>query len=254
LHSAAENLYADFIALKGSKTIEKTDFKALRSDSKAQINKAFKQYFKNEGEEDYVFEGGQIITAEVMKRYLDLILVVDKKLAPFEIEALEAHKGYRCEITIPADGEELKVGLKGIIDRIDKKNGVYRIIDYKTGSADKEFTSFDDLFSPEKEKLKTVVLQSFIYGLLFKAKMYPASPLVYPGIYDMRSMSQKKFSSDISQKKLPLNEDSYAALLPEFEEILGENLSTLFDKETPFTQTEHITKCKWCDYSEICGR
>ncbi len=254
LHAAAENLYHDFIEEKERKLINIEDFKILKKRTKSYINQAFSAYFKIESEAEYQFEGGQIIIAEVMKRYLDLILSVDKKHAPFEIDALEAKFGYQCEIKIPLEDAAIHVSLTGIIDRIDKKDGIYRIIDYKTGSADKKFSTIEDMMSNEKKNLKKVVLQSFVYGLLFKEKKQPEVPLVIPGIYDIRSMSQKGFSPALIFNKLPLDASLFLALLPQFEMALGERLVPLFDATTPFVQTQDVEKCKWCDFTEICGR
>jgi hypothetical protein len=43
-------------------------------------------------------------------------------------------------------------------------------------------------------------------------------------------------------------------LLPEFEDHFVKLLTEIFDKQTPFDQTENLDTCKYCSFKEICSR
>lgn len=51
---------------------------------------------------------------------------------------------------------------------MDEKNGNIHIIDYKTGAGSLEFKDLSDAFNSEMEKRPKYVLQTFLYGLLYK--------------------------------------------------------------------------------------
>jgi CRISPR/Cas system-associated exonuclease Cas4 (RecB family) len=43
-------------------------------------------------------------------------------------------------------------------------------------------------------------------------------------------------------------------LLPEFEDHFVKLLTEIFDKQTPFDQTENLKTCEYCSFKEICSR
>ena len=55
-----------------------------------------------------------------------------------------------------------------------------------------------------------------------------------------------------NRQKQPV--DSFAELEEEFLAYLGEVLKKLYDPSVPFTQAENETRCRYCDYNEICNR
>lgn len=254
LHSALENLYTDYLKRSAKKDIEKEDFELFVPLVKSYTEQAFKKHYGKENDTKFKFEGEQIIVLEVLIKYIEIVLSMDKKYAPFSISSLENESFFVSEIEI---SNSRKIGIKGIIDRVDFKEGVYRIIDYKTGKADKEFSSFEDLFSPEKPVLKKNILQIFLYAWLFKQKNKKQETEVIPGIYDIRKMNEEKFSANIYQKyergkSQEVNSKVFTQLLPEFIEGLTEVLNEMYDRTIPFIQTENKANCTWCDFKDIC--
>jgi ATP-dependent exoDNAse (exonuclease V) beta subunit len=91
-----------------------------------------------------------------------------------------------------------EVNIKGFIDRVDEKDGHIHIIDYKTGAGSLDFKNLDDVFNPENEKRPKYVLQTFLYGLLYK--QYADGKTMIPGIYYIRNLFGKDFDIYLHHK------------------------------------------------------
>jgi hypothetical protein len=77
----------------------------------------------------------------------------------------------RLSLTLGLDGFDMKI--KGFIDRIDRRNGKIRVVDYKTGRVeekDLKYKSVEEMFSASKVRDK--LHQLFIYALLLEHSAY----------------------------------------------------------------------------------
>ena len=256
LHAAMEELYKDFISQKADNKIVKEDFKELKKRIDSYIDRAFALQYKTDKDNKFNYSGSQLIVREVIKKYMNIVISYDEKIAPFEIFSLEEDKKSNfVGIPILLNEQNEQVAVKGIIDRVDKFQGNYRIIDYKTGKAHKLFKSVKSLFSEQSKNRNKIVLQSFIYTLLFKQN-YPQHPNVYPIIYNVREMPQPDFLPHLHFKSLetPVNQTNINDFLSEFSDLLSKKLQEIFDSKIPFEQTEELAICRWCPYQKICGR
>ena len=105
--------------------------------------------FEDEIKDVFTYESQHIVVKSVIKKYMEQIIKYDKSISPFEIISLENNKDYKMQVDINIDGKIEGVKLKGIIDRIDSKDGKIRIIDYKTGMDENTFNDIQSCF-PEK--------------------------------------------------------------------------------------------------------
>jgi len=76
--------------------------------------------------------GRNRIAYEVMKRFLDNFFEKEKQDSGFKILMLE-QKIENVDFKFSLEGKEQQVKLGGTVDRLDVKDGVFRVIDYKTG-------------------------------------------------------------------------------------------------------------------------
>ena len=92
-----------------------------------------------------------------------------------EIIYLESERRVERFIEVEHHGKNLKVKIKGFIDRIEKRDGILYLIDFKTGNVDhrdlkltvtKKKDSFDLEFLSEKLKSKGKALQLLLYDWL----------------------------------------------------------------------------------------
>ncbi|MCF6242168.1 MAG: PD-(D/E)XK nuclease family protein [Bacteroidales bacterium] len=257
IHAVMENIYKSILEKNKNSLITLNDIKLIYKKVPQFVEQSFKEYYGKSEYAGFEFTGNLLVIKEVIIKYVKSILSVDEKYAPFDIVQLEEDYAFKSVFDIIHENENKKVLLSGIIDRIDKKNGIYRIIDYKTGKAEKIFKDFEQLFSEKISTRKKAVFQLFIYGLLFKNKdKFKAKPVI-PGIYDLRGMHKENFSAELflglSKDKKVVDSDSFNKHLDEFKILLKEKLSEIFNKDIPFKQTEEPENCTYCPYKDICS-
>ncbi len=257
IHAVMENIYKDILEHNKSTLIRKSDLKKVYPQIEQYVVDAFKTYYNKSEYAEFEFTGNLSVVKEVIIKYIKIILEVDEHYCPFDIEQLEENFAFRAEFPVIYNNKERNILLSGIIDRIDKKDGIYRIVDYKTGKADKLFKNYDELFDAKQSKRKKEIAQLFIYGILFKSKQEFKAKAVIPAIYDLRKMSKKDFDAKIymgiPSKKEEITSDNFNEHLEKFIPILKETISEIFNKDIPFEQTSETDNCTYCPYKDICS-
>ncbi|NDV46535.1 PD-(D/E)XK nuclease family protein [Paludibacter sp. 221] len=251
-HAVMEYLYEPY---KGQ-IMQSHDFDelikhTLRIDK--EISRAFTiHYFKKKNDSVVPLEGNNLLIAHVIRKYVIQMLRMDKKHAPFRYINSED----RCHIHYPVYGGKRQVNLKGFIDRVDEKEGVVRILDYKTGSGSLDFKSFDEVFEHNNDKRPKYVLQTFLYGILYKDKA--AGKQITPGIYYMRDVFKDDFETELhyKSKEKDINEviTDFSVYEEEFREHLTACLEDIFNPDIPFVQSESTKPCQYCPYVGVCNR
>ncbi|CAD5251916.1 MULTISPECIES: PD-(D/E)XK nuclease family protein [unclassified Imperialibacter] len=256
LHHALEFLYADFIEKKDSRQIDKADFDSIRKGVPGALQKAFEMHYSLGTGKQFKAEGRNLIAQSIAKKLTLEILKNDESYAPFEILGLELDE-------LPLDFQLTggrKVKLKGIIDRVDSKEGLVRVMDYKSGADNKVFYGIETLFDREHPKRNKAAMQTFYYGMLYLDKNAVAEDIkVLAGLYNSRELFNDNFQVELELKsegsrgKGTLVQD-IRPFIPEFVSGLKTLLEEIFDQATPFGQTEDLKKCKNCPYNSICHR
>src|SRR5690606_1074233 len=147
-------------------------------------------------EEEMVQLSGQLIIArDVLQRYIYRLLEVDESYAPFEIISLEGSKDYFSDISLNLPQGERVIGLRGIIDRVDRKGNTIRLIDYKSGADKKDFEDVNSLFDRENKSRNKAGMQTMMYGLLFldSYEGHLSGPLK-PAIFNLKDIFNVDFS------------------------------------------------------------
>ena len=252
-HLSAQLAYTDLTA--NGKMIQREDLeRLLRDEIKLQgyVDQAFKQeLFKVAPEEKPEYNGVQLINSKVIVSYLKQLLRNDLQYTPFEMVAME--KKVSEKITIQTALGPLTLRLGGTIDRMDAKEGTLRIVDYKTGGSPKIPANIEQLFTPSETR-PNYIFQTFLYAAIVSRKQ----PLmVAPALLYIHRAASESYSPVIEmgeprKPKIPVN--NFAFFEDEFRERLQALLEEIFDEKEPFTQTEDIKKCAYCDFKAICKR
>ena len=252
-HLSAQLAYTDLTA--NGKMIQREDLeRLLRDEIKLQgyVDQAFKQeLFKVAPEEKPEYNGVQLINSKVIVSYLKQLLRNDLQYTPFEMVAME--KKVSEKITIQTALGPLTLRLGGTIDRMDAKEGTLRIVDYKTGGSPKIPANIEQLFTPSETR-PNYIFQTFLYSAIMSRKL----PLmVAPALLYIHRAASESYSPVIEmgeprKPKIPVN--NFAFFEDEFRERLQALLEEIFDEKEPFTQTEDIKKCAYCDFKAICKR
>ena len=261
-HKSAELTYNYLASKTPDHTITSQDIEALLKDHarlEGFVQKAFTDdYFNKKTVSKTDYSGTQAINFDVILKYLRQILRMDMELyTPFQYVGSESD-GYKHYITVSdplRPGSNLQIRLKGIIDRMDCKEGIMRIVDYKTGK-DKGYPgTIDDLFPPtESKKRKSQAFQIFYYAHIMSHQPEFNKYRLAPTLLYTRT-SSKPTKEDIYYKiGTDFITDFSTQCGQGFEERLKNIISEIFNPDITFEPTDDKEACKNCDFKNLCGR
>lgn len=243
LHDTMEFFYNSLMREKGTNFIQPEDLNESKNRLQAAVDEAFRKAYGMTVSGPVVYEGRQLILKEVINRFASRVIELDRGYAPFELLGTE-RGDYRYRFKVPHTNLEAELG--GKIDRIDKKNDVVRIIDYKTGKDELNFKSIEALFMRDRNQGKAE-FQVLLYALLFtRSNTTYAGHRIVPGIMGRKQIFGEDFSFGLA--------DDVCPMLDEFEARLKEMVGELFNRDVPFSQTTNSDTCKYCAYKQICHR
>lgn len=209
------------------------------------VSRAFnKEYFKGNIVDVKNYDGQQLIKHKILCLLLKRLVAFDEQRAPFSIVGLE------YPITEHLELETAKIKVGGIIDRLDEKDGTYFIIDYKSSGSAKGYKYMDELFM-QKKKRASHIFQTFVYSDALIKKTNAAYPIV-PALIYLQNAGKDGYSPIIINDKEEI--DDFRALDDDFEALLKNKISELFDPNTPFSQTSIFESCEYCEFKEMCNR
>ncbi len=249
LHQVMEDFYKNLKERKKSNQVDVSDFDGSKEVISKLIDKAFIKNFHLNPEEKVDYEGQRFIVREIVSRFANRIIELDKGMAPFVMEAVEAQGNiYNAKIDF-APGYVI---IGGKIDRIDRKNDELRIIDYKTGRDKLEFDSIPSLFERDISRNKAA-FQTFLYALLYRINHSTQGMQVIPGLINRDYLFGKENEFGFKIKKGGTIAAS-AQVMDEFEAHLKNVLSEIFNPAEAFDQTNQVETCSYCPYKNICYR
>jgi hypothetical protein len=252
IHDTLKELYST-IAARNSKRVTRNELNDLLSSDQPEtvLKREFmKQHFK--GRKGQKLEGRNIIILHVMLRYLEKILHTDLTIAPFEF--VSAEEEYTRPLELEAGDRQLEVRLGGKIDRIDRLEGAYRVIDYKTGQAVQTFSTLESLFERNLGNRNSAAMQTLFYAWLVGTEF--TGETVMPGLYTMKGLFEEDFDPALRRTghKQAERIGSFSEVEEPFVDLLKGVLRNLFDPAVPFDQRKQDRKCGYCDFASICQR
>lgn len=246
IHDVLQKLFQPFI----DKILIPEDIKSMKSDYKRILNNSFKKNYK----EGNINLGKNFLSVEVANNFIKSFLNNENNLIKklqetgdnLVIKKLE--EKFKSFVQIFRDEKKIDVNIKGFVDRIDIIGKTIRIIDYKTGSVSQKDLSIkdtDDLLTDSKlSKAFQILMYLYLYLKTNPDKNFD----IECGIISLLKI-KSGFMKLIPPKKVS-SEDFYDI----FDNVLKEILEEIFDKKTPFRQTENQENCKYCIYKNICKR
>lgn len=228
-HKTLEQLYLPFLNAE----INTDTTKKLIPEIGSAVSSAIKQEY----DKSYVSEGENYLFEKVLEELVAKTINQDEAYAPFKLIALETEYSQWVDL-----GNKTVVKLFGKFDRIDQKDGVTRVIDYKTGNADlaKEILP-EDLFSNSENKIN---LQLLIYNQLANHNLQATKTLC--GVYALRQITG-------GIKYLAGNNVISEQTQIDFS-IQLKNFLIHIIYESDFAQTTELKKCENCGFKRLCNR
>lgn len=250
LHGIMERIYS---AYKGQ-TLDKDIINSFIKDNAA-LNMIITEIIRDKYFNGYKDEisGNDMIISSILLSYIQMILKLDISFAPLIIADLE--KQISSELEIDYNGAKAKISVGGIADRIDASDGIFRIIDYKTGGINMEIGSIGTLCDENNPARNSAWFQILIYCEVFLRKN--PGLIVRPSLYAVRNMSDINFSDRLVVKEhegVKLLVDDYSVIRNAFSFYLMGTIQKIFDKNEPFIMTVHRRKCESCPYRQLCQR
>lgn len=250
-HSAAEEFYKE-ITQKGNTTIERGDLlQYIEKDALLYrfIDKSLSENFFN-GNKQFRCDGEQYINREVLHRFLKRLIKCDATYAPFTYIGSEKEISFPISIKHPYKESNVELHIGGRVDRIDEKDGVWNIVDYKTGGSIEKINNIDEVFE-NKKRGSGYVFQTLLYSIaaMENNMCQKASPAL---IYIHKKSSDKREDCVVRIDNEPINDAG--ELRNEFLQKLKETLHNIFDPNSAFEPTNDAKRCEWCDFKALCGR
>jgi CRISPR/Cas system-associated exonuclease Cas4 (RecB family) len=249
LHKAIELLYAPKEG-EAYREIDTHEIERLKPQIPKAVDEAIRDFYQVKEGEELQLSGQLQIARAIFIKYLKAILNYDQQNGAFQVIGLE--KEYQAGISVITPWGEREVALGGYIDRVDQKDGVIRLIDYKTGKDDKKVASVASLFERDNKKRNKAAMQTLLYAYFFQNRHPKNSLPLKPAIFNIKEIYNPKFNPFLILDGEEVG--NYLDLREEFEGGLKRLLTEMFDPKELFDQTEDLKKCEYCAYREICGR
>ncbi len=246
VHEVLQELYTPFIG----KNVVVRDVKKMFPKITALVRKSFGDKYEG-GELDY---GKNLLVVKVAELFVTNFLygemaMLQKDKPELHIVSLEEMYLGELEIKLENSDVAYPVKFKGNCDRIDRLDGITRIIDYKTGNVKTYDLTLKEWEMLEEGIKRDKVFQVLFYAFVFsKNQLNPTSP-IKAGIISFRNLS-----SGFMAVKTPEGETIDHGVLNEFEIVLSGITKELLERSTPFSQTENPDNCSYCPFVGICGR
>ena len=160
IHETLEALYTPFIG----KFLSESDILGCFKLLETEVLKQFKLVYK-EGE---IKKGRNLLAFEVAKRNVSNFLKVELESIKNGdvIKILHLEKG--CERILEYPSLPFSIKIAGKVDRIEERNGVIRIIDYKTGKVEKTSVTLKSWKDLTKDIKNDKIIQVLAYAFMFE--------------------------------------------------------------------------------------
>jgi ATP-dependent helicase/nuclease subunit B len=246
IHTALELLYTPYAQRDKNGSfvspppppLREKDLLKMIASFKEHIYRGFMDHFDQDeslfktGKNRLSYEMAIEITKNILEKELQFIQNLTE---PLFIEQIEAEMHANIEVETENGTRILR--FKGFIDRIDRIGDRYRVIDYKTGTVNKDHVNFK--ISPHGLIPSFVkgkhAFQLSLYCLFFKEK-YGFMP------------EEAKISSLINVNEafnLSVSDGDISDMIPYVKNVLEEIVQQLFDPQQAF---EHLEDAKYCQY------
>jgi hypothetical protein len=225
IHETLKSLYDPFVGRFMSEADIQNCFKQIDDE----VLKQFKVVYK-EGE---IKKGRNLLAFEVAKRNVSNFLKVELESikAGDAIKILALEKTFERTLSHPT--LPFPVLIKGNVDRIEERNGVIRIIDYKTGKVEKSSVTLKTWKGLTEEIKNDKIIQVLAYAYMYETEV--KSKAIEAGIISFKNLKSGFLPFNFKEEKEGIqiiNEEVMANYLEQIVLLLNE----ILDSSIPFEE------------------
>jgi len=230
VHDTLEKIYTPFIG----QFLEEDKLKAVKS----KIPHYVKAEFQNSYAGGDFNNGKNLIAFNVIVKFIETFIDFEiKETKNHRIKILGLEEKLQINMSIPELG--FPVVLKGKLDRIDEKDGLVRIIDYKTGKVESrnvEIVDWQDIISDYKY---SKAFQLLCYAFMYNTKN--SSQEIESGIVSFKNLQAGLLKFGTKTKKgsrAPSETKITQGTLDDFQKQLIDLILEICNPQIPFTEKE----------------
>ncbi len=237
-HKIMQEIYTPYLL----KDLGKKEILGLMASDDA-ILKEISLAFKSEMGVQEIVGRNKIIEALLLK-FIKKTLKIDSELGVLRYVGAEQKCYQNLELF---DGKKT-VKLFGIIDRVDKVDGMLRVIDYKTGRSEIDYKGdIVNIFRADNKTRPSTALQLLFYLVLLENNTVDNKKLINPEettmlVYSLSSMFQGIMPG------LSVTRHEYE----QYRKGLISVLEEIYNPEIKFTGALNAEKCKYCYFKSFC--
>ncbi len=228
IHSTLELLYKPLVG----KVLQPGDIKDMKKALPGILEKAFSEQMDLQ----YLLTGRNLLdyhmAEKILLRFLEKETIY---VSNNDIELLALETRVEKEYQLEVNGESIPLRIKGFVDRIERKNGIVHLVDYKTGKIENRDLSIKELEQSLDGKEK--VLQLLIYAMLYAENEDKILSSVGP---------LKRYDADYLPVKIGGEEELSTLILKDFEKVLLVYIKGIFESQDAFAHNEKSIYCKFC--------
>lgn len=228
IHNSLENLYMPYKGARLTTNIIHT----IQREADAEVQKQFEEVYNSDKEKI----GKNLLAFEVAKRnvYHFLEGELDKLAAGDDIILLELE----TELTYTLEDDRLPypINLFGFVDRIEERNGIIRVIDYKSGKVaanDVKLSTWEGL---TLELKNDKIIQLLCYALMYTKNN--ASQSIEAGIYSFKNRKEGFLFFGVREGRDNVNHEITQETLSFFKEELIVLLLEILNPDQDFIEKE----------------
>lgn len=229
VHDTLEDLYKPFI----EKLLSEDGLKTL----KPKIPTIVKHHFAKSYMDGDITRGKNLIAYNVIVRYVENFINLEiREVKNHEIKILGLEENLKIQLNMPE--VNFPVVLKGKLDRIDTKDGILRIIDYKTGKVESKNVEIVDWSTLTNEYEYSKAFQLLCYAYMYNNEHTISQ--IEAGIISFKNLNAGLLQFATKDKKGSRTKNTYITqeTLGLFFTELKRLILEICNPEIPFTEKE----------------
>lgn len=226
IHASLEELYKPYL----NNFLSVSSIESMIKIANDEVFKQFKKVYK-EGE---ITKGKNLLAFEVAKRNVINFLLVEKKLLQNGDSVTVLYLEKNFERILEDKRLPFPVKIKGNVDRIELRNNILRIIDYKTGKVEQTSLTIKDWEGITADSKYDKIIQLLCYVFIVQSE-FPNS-VIETGIISFKNLKAGFMPFLIKEGRDVIADQINDSIIEDFKTQLIELINEILNKEIPFTE------------------